>query len=91
MSARIGLCETQCIGNGGRVNAKTTAAVDLTGRVSMVTGAAGGIGRVIAAELARLGSTVVIVSRRAEAGEQLRRQIAAQAGRPAWSTSSPRR
>ena len=62
------------------MNAKTTAAVDLTGRVSMVTGATGGIGRVIAAELARLGSTVVIVTRRAEAGEQLKRQIAAQAG-----------
>ena len=62
------------------MNATTTAAADLTGRVSMVTGAAGGIGRVIAAELARLGSTVVIVTRRAEAGEQLKRQIAAQAG-----------
>ena len=34
----------------------------------------------IAAELARLGSTVVIVSRGAAAGEQLKRQIAAQAG-----------
>jgi retinol dehydrogenase-12 len=62
------------------VNATTTGAVNLTGRVSMVTGATGGIGRVIAAELARLGSTVVIVSRGAAACEQLKRQIAAEAG-----------
>ena len=60
------------------MNATTTGAVNLTGRVSMVTGATGGIGRVIAAELARLGSTVVIVSRGAAAGEQLKRQIAAE-------------
>jgi NAD(P)-dependent dehydrogenase (short-subunit alcohol dehydrogenase family) len=62
------------------VSDTTTGAVDLAGRVSMVTGATGGIGRVIAAELARLGSTVVLVCRGAAAGEQLRRQIAAQAG-----------
>ncbi len=41
----------------------------------MVTGATGGIGRVMAAELARLGSTVVIVSRGAVAGEQARTGI----------------
>ena len=58
------------------MNATTTGAVNLTGRVSMVTGATGGIGRVIAAELARLGSTVVIVSRGAAAGEQLKRRTA---------------
>jgi short chain dehydrogenase len=63
-----------------RVNATTTGAVNLTGRVSMVTGATGGIGRVIGAELARLGSTVVLVSRGAVSGEQLKRQIAAETG-----------
>jgi NAD(P)-dependent dehydrogenase (short-subunit alcohol dehydrogenase family) len=62
------------------VSATTTEAVNLTGRVSMVTGATGGMGRVIATELARLGSTVVIVSRSDTGGEQLRRQIAAEVG-----------
>lgn len=58
----------------------TTAAVDLTGRVSLVTGATGGMGRVIATELARLGSTVVVVARTDARGEQLRRQIEAEVG-----------
>jgi NAD(P)-dependent dehydrogenase (short-subunit alcohol dehydrogenase family) len=62
------------------VSVTTTGAVNLAGRVSMVTGATGGIGRVIAAELARLGSRVVLVSRSAAAGERLRREIAAEAG-----------
>jgi NAD(P)-dependent dehydrogenase (short-subunit alcohol dehydrogenase family) len=62
------------------VSDATTGAVDLTGKVSMVTGATGGIGRVVAAGLARLGSTVVIVSRSAAAGEQLLGQITAEAG-----------
>jgi len=56
------------------VTAETTGNVDLTGKVSLVTGATGGIGGVVAAELARLGSTVVIVARGA-AGEELRRRI----------------
>lgn len=50
--------------------------VDLTGRVSLVTGATGGMGRVIATELARLGSTVVITSRSAAGSERARQQIA---------------
>jgi NAD(P)-dependent dehydrogenase (short-subunit alcohol dehydrogenase family) len=62
------------------VSATTTGPVNLTGRVSMVTGATGGMGRVIATELARLGSTVVIVSRSDTGGEQVRRQIAAEVG-----------
>jgi NAD(P)-dependent dehydrogenase (short-subunit alcohol dehydrogenase family) len=49
-----------------------TAPIDLTGRVSLVTGATGGIGQVVATELARLGSTVVIVCRDAAAGNELR-------------------
>ncbi|MCW2931369.1 MAG: hypothetical protein JWM19_2331 [Actinomycetia bacterium] len=62
------------------MSATTTGAASLAGRVAMVTGATGGMGRVIATELARLGSTVVIVSRSDSGGELLRRQIAAEAG-----------
>jgi retinol dehydrogenase-12 len=62
------------------VSKMTGEDVALTGKVSLVTGATGGIGRVIATELARLGSTVVIVSRTADGGEQLRRQIADDVG-----------
>jgi NAD(P)-dependent dehydrogenase (short-subunit alcohol dehydrogenase family) len=54
--------------------------VDLTGRVSLVTGATGGMGRVIATELARLGSTVVIVCRDNAKGVALRQRIAAEIG-----------
>ncbi|HUN31080.1 MAG TPA: SDR family NAD(P)-dependent oxidoreductase [Trebonia sp.] len=63
-----------------RQDVSETAAADLTGRVSVVTGATGGIGQVIATRLARLGSTVVIVCRDGSAGERLRQRIAAQAG-----------
>jgi NAD(P)-dependent dehydrogenase (short-subunit alcohol dehydrogenase family) len=54
--------------------------VDLTGRVSLVTGATGGMGQVIATELARLGSTVVIVCRNNAKGVALRQRIAAEVG-----------
>jgi retinol dehydrogenase-12 len=57
-----------------------TKPVDLSGKVSLLTGATGGMGRAIATELARLGSTVVIVTRSHDAGEQLRREIAARVG-----------
>jgi NAD(P)-dependent dehydrogenase (short-subunit alcohol dehydrogenase family) len=62
------------------MSAATSEAVDLTGKVSLVTGATGDMGRVIATELARLGSTVAIVSRTSDGGEQVRRQIAAEVG-----------
>jgi NAD(P)-dependent dehydrogenase (short-subunit alcohol dehydrogenase family) len=62
------------------VSTVTTGAASLTGKVSMVTGATGGIGRVIATELARLGSALVLVCRDAAAGERLRQQIAAETG-----------
>ncbi|WP_162794083.1 SDR family NAD(P)-dependent oxidoreductase [Streptomyces paludis] len=45
-----------------------------------MTGAGGGMGRVIATELARMGSTVVIVTRGETGGERLRQQIAAEIG-----------
>ena len=58
----------------------TTGTVDLTGKVSLVTGATGGMGQVITTELARLGATVVIVSRSATRGDQTRRQVATEVG-----------
>ncbi len=52
-------------------------AVDLAGKVSLVTGATGGMGQVIVAELARMGSTVVIVARDPARGDHVRRQAGA--------------
>ncbi|GII42818.1 SDR family NAD(P)-dependent oxidoreductase [Planotetraspora phitsanulokensis] len=54
--------------------------VDLTGKISLVTGATGGMGQVITTRLARLGSTVMIVVRNPDSGEQLRRRVAAEVG-----------
>ena len=51
---------------------------DLTGTVSMVTGASGGMGRITAAALARQGSKVVLVVRNHSAGWQLREFIMGQ-------------
>jgi len=39
------------------------------GKITLVTGANAGMGKVIATELARLGATVVIVSRDRQKGE----------------------
>jgi NAD(P)-dependent dehydrogenase (short-subunit alcohol dehydrogenase family) len=62
------------------VSASTNAAADLTGSVSMVTGATGGLGRVIVTGLARLGATVVIVCRDPAEGQRLREKVAAETG-----------
>ena len=62
------------------MSAATNEPADLAGTVSMVTGATGGMGLVIATGLARRGSTVVIVSRAEAGGERVRRQIAAEVG-----------
>ena len=53
----------------------------IAGSRALVTGASGGIGRAIALELARQGSSVVLVARRAEALEQLAAEIRAIGGR----------
>ena len=48
---------------------------DLTGRVAVVTGATSGLGRQTAAELARLGASVVLVGRNPEKTEAVLEQI----------------
>lgn len=49
--------------------------VDLSGKLALVTGATGGIGKEIARGLARLGAHVVITARDAARGEQAQRDI----------------
>ncbi|MFI7544011.1 SDR family NAD(P)-dependent oxidoreductase [Actinoplanes sp. NPDC049599] len=53
---------------------------DLSGRVSLVTGATGGMGQVVATELARLGSTVVLVARDHDRAGRVRDHIAERIG-----------
>ncbi|MBB2923401.1 SDR family NAD(P)-dependent oxidoreductase [Cellulomonas cellasea] len=53
--------------------------VDLEGRVAVVTGAGGGMGHVIAAELVRAGAHVVTVARDARRTESLLRETVAEA------------
>lgn len=53
----------------------------LAGRVAVVTGATGGMGRVIALELARAGANVVAVARTPASGDALREQINRVVGR----------
>src|SRR5688572_10575786 len=54
--------------------------VDMAGKVALVTGATGGIGKEIARGLARMGATVVIGARSLERGEAAAAEIAADAG-----------
>jgi NAD(P)-dependent dehydrogenase (short-subunit alcohol dehydrogenase family) len=53
---------------------------DLTGRVAVVTGATSGLGRQTAAELARLGASVVLVGRNPEKTEAVLEQIRSETG-----------
>jgi NAD(P)-dependent dehydrogenase (short-subunit alcohol dehydrogenase family) len=52
----------------------------LAGRTVMITGASSGIGEATAREVARAGATVLLVARRAEALELLKREIEAAGG-----------
>jgi NAD(P)-dependent dehydrogenase (short-subunit alcohol dehydrogenase family) len=57
----------------------TSAGIDLSGKVALITGASRGIGYGIAAELVRRGAAVTICSRKEDqitaAGEQLRKEV----------------
>jgi NAD(P)-dependent dehydrogenase (short-subunit alcohol dehydrogenase family) len=50
------------------------------GKVGLITGATGGMGKVVAAELARRGATVVLVARDRTRGESVRGEIVAETG-----------
>lgn len=56
-------------------------AVDLTGKVALVTGASAGLGRRFAQTLARTGASVVLTARRTERLDELVAAIAAEGGK----------
>lgn len=60
-------------------------AVDLEGKVAVVTGSTRGLGREMASALARCGADVVISSRRADACELVAREVTRESGRKAWA------
>jgi NAD(P)-dependent dehydrogenase (short-subunit alcohol dehydrogenase family) len=55
-------------------------AVDMKGKVCMVTGANSGIGKIVSMELAKMGAQVVMVCRNPESGEQARSEITRNSG-----------
>lgn len=54
---------------------------ELTGKLALVTGAARGIGRAVALELARAGAEVVLLARTIDALESVRAEVEAEGGR----------
>jgi NAD(P)-dependent dehydrogenase (short-subunit alcohol dehydrogenase family) len=61
------------------------APFDLSGRVALITGGTRGIGRELAATLARAGADVIVVSRKAEACERTAEEVSAESGRRAYA------
>ena len=66
---------------------KALSAFDLTGKVSLVTGATKGLGRAIVEGLAEAGSEVVVVSRKPELCDEVAKQVEAATGRQAMSAA----
>lgn len=62
----------------------TPIAVDLEGKVAVVTGATRGLGRAMASALARCGADLVITSRKAAACELTAKEVRDETGRKAW-------
>ena len=60
---------------------------DLTGKVSLVTGATKGLGRAIAQGLAEVGSDVVIVSRKPELCDAVAKEVESSTGRRVMSAA----
>ena len=66
---------------------KALDAFDLTGRVSLVTGATKGLGRAMVQGLAEAGSDVVVVSRKPELCDQVAAEVEESTGRRALSAA----
>jgi len=62
------------------VSASPTAPTDMLGRVCLVTGANSGLGLATAAELARLGATVIMLCRNIDRGSAARDRIVRETG-----------
>lgn len=61
---------------------EATDTLDMKGKICLVTGGTGGIGRVTAQALAQKGATVVVVARNSQKAEKVVRQIREQTGNP---------
>ena len=80
MTGGVGLTEPPESGGGGFAGAGAGTFASLEGKVALVTGASRGIGRAIAAELARAGASVVVGYRSgAEEAEALASEIGGRA------------
>ena len=64
----------------------TALNVDMKGKITLVTGATGGIGKEIARGLARMGATVILGARNEERGKAAEEEIAKDTGNNAVST-----
>ena len=66
---------------------KALETFDLTGKVSLVTGATKGLGRAMVQGLAEAGSDVVVVSRKPELCDQVAKEVEQSTGRRALSAA----